>query len=81
MFSDAAASGSPEGYFGLAEMTVSGLGTGADIAKAVSLYEEASRRGSIPADFRLGLIFENAEGFIDPQRAFACYRKCADAGF
>ncbi len=65
MFKQAADAGFPEGYFGLAEMTVSGLGTEADIDRAVELYVKASELGSIPADFRLGIIFANVPDLAD----------------
>lgn len=81
MFGRAADEGYPEGYFGMAEMTLYGLGTEADTHRAVEFYIKASELGSTPADFRLGVIFANVDGLTDYTRARKYFEKCQKAEF
>lgn len=81
IFGQVADAGYSQGMFGLAEMKMAGKGTPSDVPGAVELYEKAGEMGNVPALMRLGNIYWAEGEFRNPDRAFACFGKCAEAGF
>ena len=81
MFRRVADAGYPDGLFGLAEMMFNGIGMPRDVRGAMDLYRKASDAGNIPALFRLGGILAEIEEFSDPEGAFVCMKRCAEARF
>jgi uncharacterized protein len=64
-----------------ADLLLRGEGVGADVPRAVELYETASGRGFAPAAFTLGKLY--AEGDVvpaDPQRALVLLQLALESG-
>lgn len=58
-----------------------GIGQGQDFDQAMSLYQEAYRRGSVEAIFRMGWLIENHLASLETgETAEDCYKKAADIG-
>ena len=81
MFRRVADAGYPDGQFGLAEMMFHGMGVPRDVKGAMDLYRRAGEAGNIPALFRLGGIMAEIEEFSNPEEAFSCMKRCAEARF
>ncbi|MDR3262367.1 MAG: protein kinase [Tannerella sp.] len=65
---------SPEAYYYLGEMCHEGLGRPRDSVKGLEYATEASRLGSIPAEYRLGIDYKNGYGVKkDEKKASFCF--------
>jgi len=80
-YSLAADAGEKEAYMHLGTCWEIGMGTTADMGKAVTAFEKAAALGHIPAQHRLAKIFLNGRGLPkDEAKGFALLRKAAEAG-
>ena len=81
LFSEAAAAGHPNGFFGMAEMKVSGFGTERDVEGAVELYRVAAEAGHPPSMYRLGMLYSGTgEVEEDPAQCKHWFEMAAEAG-
>jgi TPR repeat protein len=70
---------SGEAHYLYALMVYNGRGLKKDVAKSVSLHEEAARRGNADAMFELALLHAKGEGVApDPARAARLMRQAAE---
>lgn len=77
IFVRVADAGYSQGFFGLAEMKLKGLGAPSDPEEAKELYRIASDLGNIAAKFRLGTMCQQT----DPETAFKLFSECAQNSF
>ena len=65
LFTEAAAAGHPNGFFGMAEMKVAGFGTERDLDGAIELYRTAAEAGHPPSMYRLGVLYSGTGGVAE----------------
>ena len=81
LFSEAAKSGFPNAFFGIAEMKMSGQLEEPDPAAAEELYLAAAEAGHPPSMYRLGMLFSGAGGHEEnPELCRMWFEKAAEAG-
>ncbi|MEM9059366.1 MAG: tetratricopeptide repeat protein [Pseudomonadota bacterium] len=80
-FKSAYTNGDPEGLFYIGRMQELGLGTQANLAKAVIVYQNAQKEGSLRAANRLGLLHLDGKGVLqDFEAARNLICAAADSG-
>ena len=68
LFTEAAQTGYPNAYFGIAEMRMAGMLGEPDVDASKELYEAAAEAGHPPSMYRLGMLYSGAAGYPeDPE--------------